>query len=130
MNRMTRPLSMHFDFWMGEECELILEIQKLKGVNTCSQEEVMAAIEILEALDSNLYGLLIEHEVFFDETGIGTICTLYRQSIDSLKFHEGVDFLEAGTAFCTALRLIQLMVGLLYDACIGAKVPTAVRELI
>ena len=116
MNHMTKSLSMHFDFWMGEQCELILEIQKLKGVNTCSQEEVMAAIEILEALDSNLYGLLIEHEVFFDENGIKTILNLYRKSVHSLKVYEGVDFEKAQQAYRTALRLIQLLAGLLYDS--------------
>ena len=128
---MTIPIDMEFDFWMDEEeCGLILAIQNLEGINVGNQEEITTAIEILEALDTNFYGLLIEHGVFFDETGIGTILSLYRQSIDSLKAHEGVDFLKAGVAYRTALRLIQLMVGLLYDGCVGAKVPKAVRKLI
>lgn len=129
---MAKPLNMEFDFWMDDECQLIQEIQKLKGIDVGNQEEVMAAIEILEALDANLYGLLTQHEVFFDETGIGVINNLYRQSIDTLKAHEGVDFERARAAYRTAFRLIVLMVGSLYDAyaCLDAKLPKVIRELI
>ena len=112
---MTTPLNMEFYFWMDDECELVLEIQNVKGIDIGNQEEVMAAIEILEALDANLFGLLIQHEVFFDETGIGMIINLYRQSIDILKAHEGVDLEKSKAAHRTALRLIQLILGLLYD---------------
>jgi len=128
---MTKPLNIEFDFWMEDECQLIQEIQKLKRIDIANQEEVMAAIEILEALDANLYGLLIHHEVFFDETGIGMTMDLYRQSLDSFKTHAGVDLEKSRAAYRTALRLIQLMVGLLYDGynCIGARVPKVFREL-
>jgi hypothetical protein len=61
----------------------------LKGIDVGNQGEVMAAIGILEALDANLYGLLIEHGAFFEEPGIGAILNLYGQSVDTLKAHEG-----------------------------------------
>jgi len=113
---MTKSINIEFDWWMDEESTLILEIQKLKGIDIRNQKEVMAGIEILEELDTDLYGLLLEHEVFFDENGIETILSLYRQSVYVLKAYEGVDFEKARSAYRSALRLIQLMVGLLYDS--------------
>ena len=104
------------DLWMDEGSTLIMEIQKLKGIDIRNQEEVRAGIEILEALDVDLYWLLVEHEVFFDENGIETILDLYRKSVHSLKVYEGVDFEKAQQAYRAALRLIQLMAGLLYDS--------------
>jgi len=68
---MAKPISMEFDLWTDKESMLILEIQKLKGIDIRNQEEIMAGIEIFELFDKNLYGLMIEHGVFFDEIGIG-----------------------------------------------------------
>ena len=127
---MTRSISMEFDFWMDDECELILEIQKLKGIDIGNQKEVMAAIEILEALDRNFYGLLLDHDIFFDENEIESILNLYRKSLNAFKEHEGVDLWEAGWALDSCLRIIQLLMGLLYDSFIGPGLPKAVRELI
>jgi hypothetical protein len=128
---MTMLSTIEFNWW-DEECDLISEIKKLKGINIEDQENVCFAIETLESLDKNLYGLLLDHDIFFDETGIAVILNLYRQSIDSLKVHEGVDFEKARTAFRTALRFLQLMVGMLFDSyyywCPDAS--KIVRELI
>jgi len=127
---MTRSISMEFDFWMDDECELILEIEKLKGIDIGNQNEVMASIEILEALDRNFYGLLLNHDIFFDENEIESILNLYRKSLNVLKKHEGVDQWEAAWALKSCLRIIQLLMGLLYDSFIGPGLPKAVRELI
>ena len=128
---MTRFLTMEFNWW-EEECSLIREIKKLKGINLGNQKEAYTAIEILEDLDRNFYGLLINHGIFFDEIGIESILNLYRQSLNSLKAYEGVDIIRAWKAFHTSLRLIQLIMGLLYDSYdhLGAKLPKVVRELI
>ena len=40
---------MKFDCWMGEQCQLIVKMQKLKRIDIRNQEEVMAGIDILEA---------------------------------------------------------------------------------
>ena len=113
---------------------MIQEIKKLQGINIGDQKEVYSAIEILEALDKNLYGLLIDHDIFFDETERESILNLYRKSIDILKKYEGVNIEKASKALNLCLRLIQLILGLLYDCYIDSpcriELRKAVRELI
>ena len=128
---MTRFLTMEFNWW-EEECSLIREIKKLKGINLGNQKEVYTAIEILEALDRHFYVFLIEHDIFFDETERELILNLYRKSIATLKKYEGVNIEKASKALNLCLRLIQLILGLLYDSYrpFGIELPKAVKDLI
>ena len=130
---MRKSPNIEFNWW-EENNPLIQEIKKLKGINIGDQKEVYSAIEILEALDKNLYGLLIDHDIFFDETERESILNLYRKSIDTLKKYEGVNIEKASKALNLCLRLIQLILGLLYDCYSDSpcriELRKAVRELI
>ena len=128
-NIMTKFPNIEF-YWWEDDNPLIQEIKKLSGIDISDPEEVHAAIEILEALDRNFYGLLLDHDIFFDENEIESILNLYRKSLNAFKKHEGVDKWEAEWALKSCLRLIQLLMGLLYDSFVGPGLPKAVRELI
>ena len=120
--------------WWEENSPLIKEIKKLKSIHIGAQKEVHSAIEILEALDRNFYGLLMDHDVFFDENEIESILSLYRKSLNVLKGYEGTDISQAARALDSCLRLIQLILGLLYDCyketLVGIELPKVLKELI
>jgi hypothetical protein len=62
---------------VGGHNPLIQEIKKLGGIHISDPEEVHVAIGILEALDRNFYGLLLlDHDIFFDESEIEFILNL------------------------------------------------------
>ena len=120
--------------WWEENTPLIKEIKKLKSIHIGAQKEVHSAIEILETLDRNFYGLLMDHDIFFDENEIESILALYRKSLNVLKKYEGTDISKASRVFDSCLRMIQLILGLLYDCykeiLIGIELPRAVKDLI
>jgi hypothetical protein len=120
--------------WWEENSPLIKEIKKLKSIHIGAQKEVHSAIEILEALDRNFYGLLMDHDIFFDENEIESILSLYRKSLNILKEYEGTDISQAARALDSCLRLIQLILGLLYDCyketLVGIELPKVLKELI
>ena len=125
--------NMEFNWW-EENTPLIKEIEKLKNIHVGAQKEVHSAIEILEALDRNFYGLLMDHDIFFDENEIESILSLYRKSLNVLKEYEGIDINQASRALDSCLRLIQLILGLLYDGykekLVGIELPKVLKELI
>jgi hypothetical protein len=120
--------------WWEENTPLIREIEKLKSIHIGDQKQVHLAIEILEALDRNFYGLLMDHDIFFDENEIESILALYRKSLNVLKKYEGTDISKASRALDSCLRLIQLILGLLYDCyketLVGIELPKVLKELI
>ena len=120
--------------WWEENSPLIKEIKKLKSIHIGAQKEVHSAIEILEALDRNFYGLLMDHDIFFDENEIESILSLYRKALNVLKGYEGTDINQASRALDSCLRLIQLILGLLYDCyketLVGIELPKVLKELI
>ena len=128
---MRKSPNIEFNWWEKDN-PLIQEIKKLKRINIDDQKEVYTAIEILEALDRHFYALLIEHDIFFDETERESILNLYRKSIATLKKYEGINIEKASKALNLCLRLTQLIVGLLYDSYrpFGIELPKAVKDLI
>ena len=131
---MSKSPNIEFNWWVKDN-PLIQEIKKLKGINIGDQKEVHTAIEILEALDRNFYGLLMDPDIFFEEAERESISNLYRKSLNTLKEFEGIDIMEASRALNSCLRLIQLIMALLlYDCCsdspFGIELPKAVKELI
>jgi len=130
---MRKSPNIEFNWW-EENNPLIQEIKKLKDINIGDQKEVHSTIEILEALDRNFYGFLMDHDIFFDETERESILNLYRKSLSTLKEYEGIDIRKASRALNSCLRLIQLILGLLYDCYRDSpcriELRKALRELI
>ena len=119
-----------FSPWYNES-PMIEMLKNLRQVKIKDGDDVALAIFSFEKIGKGLFRTLDEHDTLFDDIQYDTLQTIYWNSVNHLKQHEGTNFFKAKKAFTTAKStVIYLMDLLLYDYHVSGMICEEMSEAI